>query len=164
MNIEELLILMKKDQLEVINQHPELIKDVEKIAFTVNASLAWRACFLLSHLSLSHKIKTKYQDKILSIFSKINGSHQRECLRMLRNEEIKEENILKVFSYCLDIWKDIHLKGANRLYAFYLADKCVKNYKELKQELYLYTSDYYTDTFTKGLKHSFSLFLRKSNV
>ena len=91
-----------------------------------------------------------------------HDGHQRQLLIILDKLSLNEAQNGHLFNHCLSIWEEVGKIPSTRVRAFQAMVKMTANFPELKAELRLFTTDYYTQTLSEGIKASFQRLVGKS--
>ena len=94
-------------------------------------------------------------DFIACLPSLTHDGHQRQLLIILDKLQLNEDQNGHLLNHCLSIWEQVHKIPSTRIRAFQAMVKMTNEYPELKEELQLFTTNYYTQTLSKGIKISF---------
>ncbi len=145
----------KTDMILYLASNPESFKEAIQLAIADKQPYSWRAAWLLwSCLEENDsRIKTHIPGFIKSLKGKKDG-HQRELLKILYLMEIDDEFEGILFDHCISIWEKIDKKPSVRFNAFKLILKISRKHPELSREIGFLMQDHYTDTLSKGVRHS----------
>ncbi|WP_157366686.1 hypothetical protein [Aquimarina agarilytica] len=150
----------KNDQMiAYIHEHPQLYAELITASLSLSHKQAWRCAMLLGHMMKKNDVSLlKYVDRYIECLSKIKNhdGHQRQLLIILDKMRLNEVQEGKLFDSCMTIWEDIKKIPSTRIRAFWMLLKISDNYPELKEELLHFTTDYYTNTLSPGIKVSFT--------
>ena len=95
-----------------------------------------------------------YIDTIIEIIPNKTDGHQRQLLIILEKMNWDESQEGIIFNLCLTLWENIHKIPSTRITAFSLLLKITEKHPDLIAELELWTSDYFTETLSPGIKNS----------
>ncbi len=145
----------KTDMILYLSNHPKSFEEAVQLALDDKQPYSWRAAWLLWSCMEENdsRIKVHIRNIIDRMGEKSDG-HQRELLKILYLMDIDEESEGILFDHCIRIWERINKKPSVRFSAFKIILKISRKYPELSREIGLLTQDYYTDTLSKGIKHS----------
>jgi hypothetical protein len=150
-----LMSFYKTDMIQYLATHPESFNEAINLALADKQPYSWRAAWLLwSCLEENDsRIKTRIPGFIKSLKGKKDG-HQRELLKILYLMEIDEEFEGILFDHCIRIWEKINKKPSVRFNAFKIILKIGRKHPELSQEIGFLMQDHYTDSLSRGVRHS----------
>lgn len=152
------LFLTKKSKDELLrfaNSNEKNFQNIFEFSLLKNEENSWRAAWIIGHAMKKNdsRIEPFIKTLIDSIPEKTDG-HQRQLMIILEKMTISEDLEGFLFDHCLSIWEDINKIPSTRITAFKILIKIAKNHPELLSELELWTSDYFTETLSAGIKHS----------
>ena len=158
-SIEAVFNLYNKntDMLEYVNKHPSLFADLIEGSLDVEHPKAWRAAMLLGHAMIKDDLRVSpYIDDFINCLPLLNhDGHQRQLLIILDKLSLSENQNGYLFNHCLSFWEQVNKIPSTRIRAFQAMVKMTKKFPELKDELRLFTTEYYTQTLSEGIKISF---------
>ena len=156
----------KDDLIALFKNDPKALNKLIEFSLDHSNNKAWRASLLLGHLMTKNdKQVIPYIDKIIKILPQItHDGHQRQLLIILDKLTLNEDQNGHLFNHCLTIWEDVNKIPSTRIRSFRAMFKMTKNHPELKDELRLFTTDYFTRTLSPGIKVSFQKIINKIGV
>ena len=146
-----------QDMLNYLKAHPDLFSDLIEASLVITHPRAWRSAMLLGHAikKNDNRIIPFIDDFIACLPNLTHDGHQRQLLIVLDRFQLNEDQNGHLFNHCLSIWEEVQKISSTRIRAFQAMVKMTNEYPELKDELRLFTTDYYTKTLTEGIKISF---------
>ena len=84
-----------------------------------------------------------------------HDGHQRQLLIILDKLSLNEDQNGHLFNHCLSLWEAVHKIPSTRIRSFQAMVKMTVEFPELKDELKLFTTNYYTQSLSEGIKISF---------
>ena len=145
-----------KDELvKHIKENPYLIEPLIKYSIFNTEPNNWRAAWLICHVMKKNDTRiVPYIDTIIEIIPNKTDGHQRQLLIILEKMDWDESQEGIIFNLCLTLWENIHKIPSTRITAFSLLLKIAEKHPDLIAELELWTSDYFTETLSPGIKNS----------
>lgn len=163
-SIEEIFNRFRKngEMLSYINSKPQLFNDLIEASLDTVHPKAWRAAMLLGHaMKKSDQRVSPYIDEFIKCLPMLkHDGHQRQLYIILDKLSLDEDQNGHLFNHSLSIWEQVHKIPSTRYRAFFAMTKMTKDYPELKEELLLFTTDYYTQTLSEGIKGSFQKLIK----
>ena len=140
-----------------IRRQPQLFDQLIQNSLSVTVNNAWRCTMLVGHLTKKNDSRLiHFKDEYINLLPKVNhDGHQRQILIILDKMKLTEDQGGHLFNHCMTIWEAINKIPSTRIRAFWILLKIAKNYPELKEELLHFTTAYYTETLSPGIKISF---------
>ena len=149
--------------LAYVSANPSLFIDLIDASLDTVHPKAWRAAMLLGHaMKKNDQRVSSYIDVFIESLPllKHNG-HQRQVYIILDKLSLNENQNGHLFNHSLSIWEQVEKIPSTRYRAFFAMIKMTKDYPELKEELHLFTTDYYTQTLSEGIKGSFQKMVKQ---
>jgi len=144
----------KTELFSFVKENPNQFDDIMILAVSSDP-LAWRAAWLIGHCMKKNDERVEvYIEKILNIIKNKEDGHQRQLLILLNKMDLNEKQEGLAFDVCLTIWEAVDKIPSVRITSFKLLHKIALNYPELKDELELWTTNYYTQTLSSGIKNT----------
>lgn len=144
-----------------IGAHPELFEELIGLALSDRQPYAWRAAWALWDCMEQNDGRLQpYVGQMIALLPCVEESQQRELLMVLQRLEIAEEHQGRLFDECVRIWEALGKRPALRLNAFKVLLMLAQKQPGLANEVLALTDTYYTETLTKGVKHSLSKLLK----
>jgi hypothetical protein len=145
----------KEQLLNFIKTTENGFQSVLEFSIYVKEENAWRAAWIICHAMKKNdsRVFPYIKDLIDAIPNKTDG-HQRQLLIILEKMNISVDDEGYLFDHCLSIWEAINKIPSTRITAFKILAKIAKKHPDLLSELELWTSDYYTETLSAGIKNS----------
>lgn len=164
--LETLLISAHKtDMVAHIRVHPDLFEELIALALGGRHPYAWRAAWLLWDCMEQNDGRLQpYVGQIIALLPHVEDGRQREFLMVLQRLEIAEAHQGRLFDECVRIWEALGKRPALRLNAFKVLFMLAQKQPELANEVLALTDDYYTETLTKGAKHSLFKLLKDKGI
>ncbi|MDR1417149.1 MAG: hypothetical protein LBJ57_07005 [Prevotellaceae bacterium] len=151
----------KADMVAHIQSHPEDFDEFIKLALSTKQPCAWRAAWLLYSCMDKNDMRLQvYVEQMIEMLPLKNESTNREFLMILQKMKINPDLEGKLFDVCVAIWENTKLAQSGRYNALKLMLKIAKNYPELQNEITFLLDERYTESCTKGIKHSISKLMR----
>lgn len=127
-----------------------------------NEKYAWRAAWVLQHLSQSNPEKLqKHSNKFVSALNNIEiDGHIREMLKIILNLNLTEEQTSEVFDSCYQLLQNNKMQSSVRSTCFNFLLKVAKDYPELKDEIRIIFENI-KDYLSPGIKRGMELRLQK---
>ena len=143
--------------LNYLKAHPDLFSDLIEASLVITHPRAWRSAMLLGHAIQKEDSRLMpFVDDFIACLPNLNhDGHQRQILIVLDKLKLNEDQNGHLFNHCLSLWEDVNKIPSTRIRAFQAMVKMTNEYPELKEELQLFTTNYYTQTLSKGIKISF---------
>lgn len=116
--------------------------------------LAWRAMWLLNHLS--PKRKAQLIEKPLEFLERGplgSESYQREAFRVLIDLAIDEDDLSTYFNWAQEAWIQLDHKASLRIHALRAMERVAKLYPELNQEIIALSDSEYTESLSPGIRN-----------
>ena len=147
----------KEVMLGFIKKHPSMFNDILMASLNTDHKKAWRAALLLGHLiKKNDKRMVPFVMHFIELLPKIShDGHQRQVLIILDKMELTEKQNGYLFNNSLSIWEAVQKIPSTRIFAFKTMLKISNSFPQLKAELLLFTTNYYTQTLSPGIKVSF---------
>jgi hypothetical protein len=147
--------------LTEINTNPELIDAYVDYAIS-NEKYAWRAAWVLQHLSQSNPEKLqKHSDKFVMALNSIEiHGHIREMLKIILNLKLSEEQTSEVFDSCYQLLQNNKMQSSVRFTCFNFLLKVANDYPELKEEIRIIFENI-KEYLSPGIKRGMELRLQK---
>ncbi len=141
----------------LVTENKDLLSHLFELSIANEEMYSWRAAWILDHLlkTFDYDISKEF-DRITEALEGKTDGHQRQLLRFLLRIKLSKKQEGIVFDLCLTIWEDVNKIPSTRITAFKILSKIAKNYPELKNEISFFTTDYYTQTLSPGIKNSLS--------
>lgn len=145
------------DMLIYVNEHPNLFVDLIEASLDNQHPKAWRAAMLLGHAMKKDDVRLQpYINDLITCLPLLNhDGHQRQLLIILDKLTLNDDQNGHLFNHCLSLWEDVHKIPSTRIRSFQAMVKMTKDFPELKDELRLFATDYYSKTLSKSIKISF---------
>ncbi len=143
--------------LNYLKAHPDLFSDLIEASLVITHPRAWRSAMLLGHAIQKEDSRLMpFVDDFIACLPNLNhDGHQRQILIVLDKLKLNEDQNGHLFNHCLSLWEDVNKIPSTRIRAFQAMVKMTNEYPELKEELQLFTTNYYTQTLSEGIKISF---------
>lgn len=127
-----------------------------------NEKYAWRAAWVLQHLSQSNPEKLQqHTNKFVSALNNIEiDGHIREMLKIILNLKLTEEQTSEVFDSCYQLLQNNKIQSSVRSTCFNFLLKVAKDYPELKDEIRIIFENI-KDYLSPGIKRGMELRLQK---
>ena len=127
-----------------------------------NEKYAWRAAWVLQHLSQSNPEKLQqHTNKFVSALNNIEiDGHIREMLKIILNLKLTEEQTSEVFDSCYQLLQNNKMQSSVRSTCFNFLLKVAKDYPELKDEIRIIFENI-KDYLSPGIKRGMELRLQK---
>ncbi|WP_010523084.1 hypothetical protein [Aquimarina agarivorans] len=150
--------------ISYMRRQPHLFPDLLATSLDLNHKQAWRCAMLIGHMMKKNDVRL--QEHINAFIDclgnvKNNDGHQRQLLIILDQMKLSKIQEGKLFDCCMTIWEDVKKIPSTRIRAFWMLLKIAKNYPELKVELLHFTTEYYNETLSPGIKISFYRAVKK---
>ena len=145
------------DMLIYVGARPNLFADLIEASLDSEHPKAWRSAMLLGHAMKKNDSRlVPFIGEFINCLPLLNhDGHQRQLLIVLDKLTLNDDQNGYLFNHCLSFWEDVHKIPSTRIRAFRAMVKMTKNFPELKDELRLFATDYYSQTLSKGIKVSF---------
>ena len=152
------------DMLVYVRANPSLFIDLIGASLDTKHPKAWRAAMLLGHAMKKNDARvTPYIDSFIEHLPLLkHDGHQRQSLIILDKLTLNEAQNGHLFNHCLSFWEQVNKIPSTRIRSFQAMVKMAADFPELKTELKLFTTDYYTQTLSAGIKVSFQRLVAKS--
>lgn len=125
----------KEESLQYCRSH-NAWQELASLSLHPDYNLAWRATWLLSHLSAQELKGLDLNIAQLIKQAKSQGhSLQRETLKLLAKLSIPEERLSAYFDWAEAIWVDIKMQSSVRIAALKAMARVAAAYPELKSEI-----------------------------
>jgi len=149
--------------LAYVKQHPNLFKDLIEASLDTKHPKAWRAAMLLGNaMKKNDKRVVPYITTFIECLPLLShDGHQRQVLIILDKLSLNENQNGCLFDHCLSLWEQVNKIPSTRMRSFQAMVKMTSQYPELKDELKLFTTNYYTQTLSEGIKISFTRMVSK---
>lgn len=160
--LEHTLTSFYKDgMIRYLSEHPEDFEEAVQLAVSDKQPYSWRAAWLLwSCMEKDDDRIRPHIDTILDVMPTMKDGQQRELIKILCNMELDELHEGRLFSFCMDLWEQIHKKPSVRWNAFMYILKMAGKYPELMNEVALLTQEQYMETLSPGVRHSLSRLMK----
>lgn len=151
------LYTKNRDMLNYVKEHPKLFTELIEASLDREHPKAWRAAMLLGHAMKKNDVRLMaYIDSFIECLPLLtHDGHQRQLLIILNQLTLNEDQNGHLFNHCLSFWEDVHKIPSTRIRSFQAMIKMTTDFPELKKELRLFTTDYYSRTLSKAIKISF---------
>lgn len=150
----------KKNELLIshLKAHPHLFPQLIKEACNIKYDKAWRCAMLIGHLMDKNdsRILPHINSFITALANTKSDGLQRQILVILDQMNFTEDQEGILFNHCLTIWETLSKIPSTRIRAFWMMEKISTAYPELQKELQHFTTPYYTETLSPGIKAYFS--------
>lgn len=157
------LYTKNRDMLNYVKEHPKLFTELIEASLDSEHQKAWRAAMLLGHAMKKNVRVTPYIDSVIGCLPLLtHDGHQRQLLIILDQLTLNEDQNGHLFNHCLSFWEDVHKIPSTRIRSFQAMVKMTTDFPELKKELRLFTTDYYCQTLSEGIKVSFQRLITKA--
>ena len=158
-SIEHILISYNKnaEMLEHIKSFPNWFCKLINTSMDLKHPKAWRAAMIIGHIMKKNDLRVTphINDFIDCLPHLTHDGHQRQALIILDKLTLNEDQNGHLFNHCLSIWEQVNKIPSTRIRAFQAMIKMTKQFPELKDELKLFTTDYYSQTLSEGIKVTF---------
>lgn len=154
--IEEILLKFYKEQMIVyVNNNPDSLNELLKLAISDKQPFAWRAAWLLwSCIDKNDFRIQKDINKIIKSLKNKKDGHQRELLKILSVMKLTEKQECIICDISIDIIKDISKNPSVRFTALKFIIEIIKKYPELKNELAFLKEEHFINSFSPGIRNS----------
>ena len=143
--------------LELIKSLPNWFYKLISASMDLKHPKAWRAAMIIGHIMKKNdpRATPHINDFIDCLPHLTHDGHQRQVLIILDKLTLNEDQNGHLFNHCLSIWEQVNKIPSTRIRAFQAMIKMTKQFPELKDELKLFTTDYYSQTLSEGIKVTF---------
>ena len=152
-----------KQMLSYVRRNPAVFEELLQLSFDLHHKQAWRCAMLVGHIIKRNDLRiVSHIDKYIDVLPILpHDGHQRQVLIILDKMKLKEDQEGRLFDKCMTLWEDINKIPSTRIRAFWLLLKIAKPYPEIQQEIKHFTSAYYLETLSPGIKYSLEQKIQK---
>lgn len=152
--IEKLAWRKPKEHFVEMCSRPEFLPFLAEICLSDDPKLNWRAAWVLSSIDASQlkKIFPKAQPLINTLQRKEKDGYKREIIKLIMLLDLDEDEEGAFYDAALNIWEDLALASAARLYALRGMLHIAKLYPELNHEIAAYNDDHYLQGVSPGIQ------------
>lgn len=152
---EAMMTMMKKDAVQWIKSHPDCFTDLVQLSMADEQPYSKRAAYLLWDCIDPNdpRIEKKFK-MIWKKLPELTDSQQWNLLKVLSMLKVPEELKGPIFDYCLLMFMDHNRSPALRYNACKWLFELAKEEPELFHEIKNVLQSPYTDSLTRGVKHS----------
>ncbi len=144
----------KEAMIRYVNKHFELFELLLEASLNLEYSNAWRSTLLVGHLMKKDDVLVKplVDDYINILLELHHDGHQRQVLIVLDKMQLNEEQEGRLFDKCMTLWEDVKKIPSTRTRAFWMLLKIAEPYPEIQQEIKHFTTEYYLETLSPGIR------------
>jgi len=155
----------KEGMIAFVEAHPEVFEELIQLTVSDKQPYSWRASWLLWSVMEENDPRVRESiPVIIDVLPQLRDGQQRELIKILYKLELDEDYEGRIFNLCVNVWEKIHKQPSVRLNAFLLILKISKKHPDLQHEILLLTQEQYTETLSKGVRHSISKLIKDFTV
>ena len=133
--------------------NPDMFPELVASSLKASEKTAWRSALLIGHLMQKEDNRIQcYVDEYIQVLENAAQGHQRQILVILDKMKLTNDQKGQLFNHSLTIWEAVHKIPSTRIRAFWMMEKIAKDYPDLKKELQHFTTSYFTETLSPGIK------------
>ena len=153
---DELLSILKDASTAQIREyytsHPGILPVLIDYALE-KGEYSWRAAYMIAiNVKKENPLIARNANRIIDALEGKKQGHQRELLKILLLTELNEEQSLRLYDYCMQVWNETSHTPSLREKAFRHIISFYRKYPELSGDLDWITQEQYLTPLSPGIR------------